>query len=155
MGHYNHFKVGLFEAKWPRLSTHTNCWDSLQKSTATSHFDSQLDRQHGLMSFAIWEMFYSEEPYGANPLFPQFGSSCVWHSDAFAVSSVRNHATPWDDTELTLLLGNYTNGIGHVVTSILECKQGLRYPADSMAEQLRELGIKGKVLVVYLGDTDL
>jgi hypothetical protein len=20
------FKIGLFEAKWPRLSTHTNCW---------------------------------------------------------------------------------------------------------------------------------
>lgn len=62
----SHFKVGLFEAKWPRLSTHTNCWDSMQKSTGKSHFDSQLARQHPLNNFAVWEMFYSEESYGAN-----------------------------------------------------------------------------------------
>lgn len=150
-----HFKVGLFEAKWPRLSTHTNCWDSLQKKTARSHFDDQLDRQHSLTTFAVWEMFYSEEPYGANTLFPIFGSACVWHSDAFAVSSTRNQALPWSDTELVSLLGARGEGIDEIVRSILECNQGHPYSTNSMMEQLRELGIKGKVLMVDLGDAEL
>lgn len=151
----NHFKVGLFEAKWPRLSTHINYWDSIQKSTGKSHFDSQLDRQSSLTSYAVWEMFYCEEPYGQNQLFPQYGSSCVWHSDAFVASSARNQTVPWDDTELTTLLTANGTDIEHVVESILECKKGRRYPVDSLEGHLRELGIKGKVLVIDLGGEDL
>ena len=151
----DHFKVGLFEAKWPRLSTHINYWDSIQKSTAKSHFDSQLDRQSSLTSYAVWEMFYCEEPYGANQFFPHYGSSCVWHSDAVVASSTRNQAIPWDDTELTALLSASRRSVGHVVRSILECTEGRRYPVDSMEGQLRELGVKGKVLVIDLGDANL
>ncbi|MEL4893105.1 hypothetical protein PQU63_11185 [Xanthomonas protegens] len=149
----SHFKVGLFEAKWPRLSTHTNCWDSLQKSTAKSHFDSQISRQHYLNNFAVWEMFYSEEPYGANTLFPIFGSACVWHADAFAVSSGRGQTAPWDDVELTALLGNSMRSIGDIVRDICMCNQGVPLPAEGMQDQLRELGIKGKVLVIDLADS--
>lgn len=146
------FKVGLFEAKWPRLSTHTNCWDSLQKSTSKSHFDSQLNRQQALLGSAIWEMFYSEEPYGANPLFPDYGSSCVWHADAFAVSSARTQTSPWTDTELTGLLTTKKHCIGHIVRSICECTEGKPYPADMMQNHLLELGIKGKVLVINFAE---
>ena len=146
------FKIGLFEAKWPRLSTHTNCWDSLQKSTAMSHFDSQLKRQHSFPEPAIWEMFYSEEPYGSNPLFPHYGSSCVWHADAFATSSTRTQTTPWTDAELTALLAASMRPIGDIVRSICECLEGQPYPVDTMQNHLRELGIKGKVLVIILGD---
>jgi hypothetical protein len=146
------FKVGLFEAKWPRLSTHTNCWDSLQKSTSKSHFDSQLDRQRTLSGSAIWEMFYSEEPYGANPFFPEYGSSCVWHADAFAISSARSQAAPWTDAELTALLAAKKHAIGDVVRSICECSEGLAQPVDMMQSHLRELGIKGKVLVISLAE---
>ncbi|EHQ05552.1 hypothetical protein [Leptonema illini] len=64
------FKVGLFEGKWPRLSTHLNYWDSIQKSGGRSHFDDQLARQAALSGYAIWEMFYSEEPYGPTSCFP-------------------------------------------------------------------------------------
>lgn len=39
------FKVCIFEAKWPRLSMHTNHWDSIQKSTGYSHFDEQVEKQ--------------------------------------------------------------------------------------------------------------
>lgn len=148
----NSFKVGLFEAKWPRLSTHTNCWDSLQISTSKSHFDSQLDRQHALPGSAIWEMFYSEEPYGANPLFPDYGSSCVWHADAFAVSSARTQTSPWTDTELTSLLTTKKQSIGDIVRSICKCIEGKPYPADMMQNHLQELGIKGKVLVISLAE---
>jgi hypothetical protein len=148
----NYFKVGLFEAKWPRLSTHANCWDSLQKSTSKSHFDSQLERQHVLSGPAIWEMFYSEEPYGANPLFPAYGSSCVWHIDAFATSSARAQTMPWTDAELATLLAASKRGIGDIVRSICECLEGQLYPVDMMLNHLRELGIKGKVLVINLGE---
>ncbi len=57
----DYFKIGLFEAKWPRLSTHIDSWDYLQKRNKKSHFDSQLDRQNRISGLAIWEMFYSEE----------------------------------------------------------------------------------------------
>lgn len=147
-----HYKIGLFEAKWPRLSTHTNCWDSLQKSTAKSHFDSQLARQNALSGLAIWEMFYSEEPYGSNPHFPHYGSSCVWHADAFAISSARTQTTPWTDTELTTLLAASKLAIGDIVRSICECLKGKPHPADTMQNYLQELGIKGNVLVVNLSE---
>lgn len=146
----NIFKVGLFEAKWPRLSTHTNCWDSLQRSTGESHFDSQLDRQNALSGPAIWEMFYSEEPYGPNPCFPEYGSSCVWHTDAFATSFARTQTSPWADTELTTLLTAHKHGIGEVVRSICECRKGRPHPVEMMQSYLGELGIKGKVLVINL-----
>ncbi|WP_336579299.1 hypothetical protein [Alcaligenes sp. CHO6] len=146
------FKVGLFEAKWPRLSTHANCWDSLQKSTGKSHFDSQLNRQNALSGSAVWEMFYSEEPYGPNPYFPEYGSSCVWHADAFAISSARTQTAPWADTELTTLLAAQKQGIGEVVRSICECRKGQPLPVGGMQNHLTELGIKGKVLVINLSN---
>lgn len=102
-----------------------------------------------------WEMFYCEEPYGANQVFPHYGSSCVWHSDAFVASSARNQAIPWNYTELTALLSASGKSVGHVVRSILECTKGSHYPVDSMEGQLREPGIKGTVLVVDLGGADL
>ena len=98
-------------------------------------------------------MFYSEEPYGANTLFPKFGSACVWHADAFAVSSGRGQTAPWDDIELTTLLGTSMRGIGDIVRDICMCNQGVPLPAEGMQDQLRELGIKGKVLVIDLADS--
>lgn len=146
------FKIGLFEAKWPRLSTHTNCWDSLQKSTSESHFDNQLKRQSSLSDFAIWEMFYSEEPYGTNPLFPTFGSSCVWHTEAFAVSSARATTLPWTDAELVAMLSASGIGIGGIVRSICNCTHGEPHPTDSMQGLLSDLGIKGDVLVIQFSE---
>lgn len=148
----SHFKVGLFEAKWPRLSTHTNCWDSLQKSTSKSHFDSQIDRQRALSDYAIWEMFYSEEPYGSNVLFPHFGSACIWHLEALAASSLRTQTVPWTDTELATILGTSMRGIGEIFRSICTCTQGRPFPTDTMQDHLRELGIKGNILVIDVGD---
>jgi len=147
----DHFKVGLFEAKWPRLSTHTNCWDSIQKSTSKSHFDSQLGRQHALSGPAVWEMFYSEEAYGSNPMFPMYGSSCVWHADAFAASSARAQTKPWSDAELATVLGASKRTIGDIVRSVCECIEGQRYPIGMMQSHLGELGIKGEILVIDLG----
>lgn len=142
------FKVGLFEAKWPRLSTHANCWDSIQKSTSKSHFDSQLKRQHDISGTAIWEMFYSEEPFGMNSHFPGYGSACIWHRDAYAASSTRTQTVPWTDAELTALLAGHMRGIGQIVQAICECAEGQRYPVDMMQSHLLDLGMKGSVLVI-------
>lgn len=147
------FKIGLFEAKWPRLSTHKNCWDSLQKNTSKSHFDDQLQRQKSLSSFAIWEMFYSEQPYCENALFPDFGSSCVWHADALRVSSSRSSSSPWTDAELTAMLSAKGRGIGEIVHSICKCTHGQALSTNKMPGLLSEFGIKGKVLVISLGES--
>lgn len=84
----NEFKAGIFEAKWPRFSTHVNAWDSRQKSSGRSHFNTQLQRQHLQKPYAaIWEMFYCEYPFGYQPSFmPNEGSACVWHDDAYNYS---------------------------------------------------------------------
>ncbi|KFZ30787.1 hypothetical protein IDSA_06760 [Pseudidiomarina salinarum] len=149
----NQFKIGLFEAKWPRFSTHINYWDSLQKKTLSSHFDDQLQRQHHLSDYAIWEMFYSEEPYGANPLFPTFGSSCIWHADVFAASSSRSSTSTWTDAELKAILSASGKGIRDIVTAICSCTHGKVYSTSVMHSLLEELGIKGEVLVVQLGES--
>jgi hypothetical protein len=126
-----HFKVGVFEAKWPRLSSSLmnsktiKHWDSIQKSSKISHFDSQIQRQSAWANFAIWEMFYFEEPYGAMPsLFPKLGSSCVWHIDAFKAYQQRTNAKVWSNYELCNLLPKHVS-ISDVVQLMLQCKQGV------------------------------
>jgi hypothetical protein len=143
-----HFKIGLFEAKWPRLTTHSNCWDSLQKSTLTSHFDNQIDRQSKLTDCAVWEMFYSEAPFGNNNHFPDYGSSCVWHSEVLANSLSRDNKRPWTDNELTTILAHSKNSIGRVVEEICICNQGKQKSIDSLISVLGELGIKGKISII-------
>ncbi len=149
-----YFKVGLFEAKWPRLSTHHNCWDYLQNSSGRSHFDSQLARQHSLIYPAIWEMFYSEEPYGSSIHFPQFGSACVWHDDAFAFSASRNQNSPWIDSELVSLLSTRMQPIGKIIRSICMCERGTPIPIDNMQSMLFDLGIRGELLVINVANID-
>jgi hypothetical protein len=59
---------------------------------------------------------------------------------------------PWTDAELATLLAASKRGIGDIVRSICECLEGQLYPVDMMLNHLRELGIKGKVLVINLGE---
>jgi len=56
----NKFKVGLFEAKWARvINDPTYPWDYAQKSTKSSHFTNQIERQTLWTKEAvIWEMFF-------------------------------------------------------------------------------------------------
>ena len=141
-----HFKIGIFEAKWPRLSMCSNSWDFLQKGK--SHFDQQLSKQSKLTNCAVWEMFYSEEPYGQNPTFPPFGSSCVWHDDALVASAARNHAMPWNDAELRALLANNFQSVGSIVTTICECIKGKELPINVLSNWLSDLRIGGQATIV-------
>jgi len=150
------FKAGIFEAKWPRLTTHTNCWDSIQQSSRLSHFDSQLLRQASASRYlAIWEMFYSEHPFQSQSQhFPPFGSACVWHAKAIQVSNARsNRSTPWTDPELLGLLSNNYNDIKQVFEAICNCSEGVKMPNSNIAQAFGDLGVPHKALVINYNPT--
>jgi hypothetical protein len=127
------FKVGIFEAKWPRLMTHTDSWDAVQAPPGQSHFDSQLDRQAAwLAHFAVWEMFYLEHPLTRQPPgFPHYGSACIWHADAYAASGQRVRTARWRDREL-LRLGP-VHDIGHIARAICGCQAGVAIAGSDYA----------------------
>ncbi|MCB2411135.1 hypothetical protein [Hymenobacter lucidus] len=105
------YKIGLFEAKWPRMfgghqhiyrtkSGNADRWDSkYNPDTRTkklrvspfpahySHFSSQLIRQQTWSGsdVVIWEQLFSEQPVGAPSKkgFKRFGSTCVFHEPAY------------------------------------------------------------------------
>lgn len=133
------FKIGLFEAKWPRLTTRVDYWDALQRSSGISHFDSQLARQAVLLPrFAIWEMFYMEHPFGAGPpRFPMHGSACFWSKDVQPVSAGRTQTSPWTDAELLALAP--VHDIGHIVGEICRCHVGTAIAGDDYRRALNNV----------------
>ncbi|PWK45520.1 hypothetical protein [Pseudomonas sp. OV226] len=148
----NHtMKVGIFEAKWPRLSTHKDCWDSIQTTKNTSHFHDQLRRQATKANvWAIWEMFYCEFPFRGQPAFmPPEGSACVWHSPAYAASNKRpNPAIAWRDSDLEQLLKNHPMTISEVITDICKCHEGVELPATGFDELFQGAITPEEVLIV-------
>lgn len=145
------FKAGIFEAKWPRLSTHVNTWDSKQKSTGESHFYSQLQRQHIQRHYvAIWEMFYCEYPFGRQPLFmPDEGSACVWHGHAYSFSSSRtSNIDPWTDDELKALLESHVLSIGEVIEAMCNCTQGKPVPNGRYEKAFGDMGAPHSALII-------
>ncbi|MFA6245330.1 MAG: hypothetical protein WC615_00225 [Mucilaginibacter sp.] len=78
-------KVGLFEAKWPRVIKDPGYhWDRYQKSVKRSHFTHQIERQaKWSKQAAIWEMFFLElSPGTVHVKYDLLGSSCVHHKIA-------------------------------------------------------------------------
>jgi hypothetical protein len=153
------FKICLFEAKWPRLSTHKDCWDYVQRSTGESHFHGQLQRQSmAAYSFAVREMFYCEFPFGAQPSFmPNEGSACVWHQHAKAQSSARPWPkVPWDDLELTALLSAHPMTIDQAIMEVCQCKAGKVFAGSDYLQPFSDFGAPSQVLVIaYSGKADV
>lgn len=144
-------KVGIFEAKWPRLSSHVDCWDSKQKATRSSHFDSQLLRQHQHLSgIAIWEMFYCEYPFRSQPSYmPDYGSACVWHYDAISFTRSRSsYPDPWRDKELQALLETSSVTIVDVIDAICNCYEGVLVAKGSEKELFGDLGLPCSALII-------
>ncbi|MFN6570705.1 hypothetical protein [Dendronalium sp. ChiSLP03b] len=83
----NRAKICMFEAKFPRLKSNGS-WDSYQKSSNKSHFHDQLTRQHEWSSSAtIWELFINDYIPGYSLKgFDKYGSTCIWHQDAYKYS---------------------------------------------------------------------
>jgi hypothetical protein len=127
----NESKVAVFEAKWPRFSQPGYAWDYDQTATGLSHFSDQLERQRRWQkSFAVFEMFYSEHPFGTQPSFlDESGSACVWHEDTNAFRMHR--AKPdevWTQGDLERLLTVKRVSIADVMTEFGLCNQGAPIP---------------------------
>ena len=129
-------KVGLFEAKWPRIVTSTNHrWDNLQ-ADGNSHFHDQLKRQkRWATSAAIWEMFYYEErPSQATTPFDLYGSTCAWHEVAYDYDRTLDHSQRWSNSNLIDMLNTRPSDPQHrsfgmnlfdILLRFLSCKKGL------------------------------
>lgn len=150
-------KIGVFEAKWPRLSMPDYRWDKFQGKTTQSHFDSQIFRQRPMFpKIAIWEMFYCEFPLALQPPYmPASGSACVWHDDAYNFASNRIHKSlPWTDSELKwLLMQQQPLIISDVVSAVCECSQGELIPIGGVRKAFGEAPLPRVVLEIsYLSD---
>lgn len=137
---FNDFvKIGLFEAKWPRLSQPAYPWDYVVNSPPESHFSSQLDRQNiWVGDVYIWEQLIHEDDYcKQSPLFDEFASSCIPHNSAYLYNkNVRSAGVLWDSKELLQLRsylkvqgGQYyssNRNIYKIICSFCNCTAGRR-----------------------------
>lgn len=131
-------KVAIFEAKWPRWDIPQYPWDSFQRSSRTSHFSHQLDRQaRASGEMAKFEMFYSESlgGNGTQPLLSN-GSTCVLHSDALGFKNSRPIPTSiWSQHDLADMLRQKPRyGVGEIVRDFARCLHG--EPFQRTAAQL-------------------
>lgn len=131
-------KVGLFEAKWPRVIKDPEYnWDYPQKSTKISHFTSQIERQAQWEGqAAIWEMFFYEGKVGrVNLPFDNEASTCILHGFAKSlVDSTASLQVAWNNNDLDILIrsaqtpafnGSDQTNIKCIIFDILTCKLGL------------------------------
>jgi hypothetical protein len=133
----NKIKVGLFEAKWPRVIKDPSYqWDYTQKSTKTSHFTNQIERQANWTNqVAIWEMFFYEEKVGVfNSPFDKNASTCIKHQFAQKlVNTTPSLQTIWNNSDLTSLIkseqttafdGTNETNLKTIIFDILTCTFG-------------------------------
>jgi hypothetical protein len=129
-------KVGLFEAKWPRVIVDPAYgWDYIPKSKKLSHFTDQIERQSNwTKQAAIWEMFFYEEQPGviAAP-FDKNGSTCIKHQVAQDyVTGSNRPAYIWDNDDLERLIrlaqtaayGTSATNLFTIIVEILSCRIG-------------------------------
>lgn len=136
-------KVGLFEAKRPQifnprtssLILDTN-WD-IKTSRGTSHFSEQIQNQRKWGDgIAIWEMFFNDGPDGfESPPFNHFGSSCVWHENAFNFMNSNGLIfEKWTTRDLRGLLKNHSISFYAVIFDILSCQAGKLWKVEGEGE---------------------
>lgn len=150
----NESKVAVFEAKWPRFANPGYAWDYPQTATGLSHFSDQLERQkHWHKSLAVFEMFYSEHPFGTQPPFlDASGSSCVWHEDTDAFRLHRQKPDDvWSQADLEKLLTLKRVSIGEVMNEFGLCNQGIAIPMSDPREIGHEFRLPSKLLAIKAG----
>jgi hypothetical protein len=132
-------KAGLFEAKRPQVTINNHPWDYLTNRN-TSHFSEQINNQHKwLGAFALWEMFFNEGQSGfTSPPFDYFGSSCVWHNNAYDFMNSQGLVfNPWTSDKLKILLQNSCTNFYSIVYEIVSCKVGKRFKIDTKNQTAR------------------
>jgi hypothetical protein len=148
-------KVIFFEAKWPRFGTAYHSWDHAQTASGLSHFSDQLDRQAQVSaSFAVFEMFYVEYPFGRQPpfLFDEW-SSCVWHDDAIRFRNSRSTPSAiWTQNDCKNLIITKNYDIGAVLANVAMCAKGVPIRSAKPEEVVQEFQLGGNVLAIRGGD---
>lgn len=134
----NKAKVCMFEAKSPRLNSNRS-WDKLQDSNNISHFHDQLTRQKNWSkTAAIWELFINDSPPGVSLKgFDKYGSTCIWHHEAYAysINNIKSHhydmnsgkASFWTNYHLKNCINELTSNslnLEDILNSILFGKTG-------------------------------
>ena len=147
----NESKVAVFEAKWPRFATAGYQWDYVQTASGLSHFSDQLERQMNWRGqIAVFEMFYCEYEFGAQPAFldPE-GSSCVWHEDTKAFYKHRpNPDSVWSQAELQKLLATKRVSIADIMNQFGECKKGKPIRMEDAVEIGHEFRLPQRLLAI-------
>lgn len=128
------YKIGLFEAKWPRV-THAPdyAWDyhPQNMNNIPSHFSSQIQRQHSYRTNAvIWEMFFLElHPGKSHQRFDIDGSSCVRHDPAYS-KMIAMGSNRWTNQDLDNAMQNDCENIQHIVQDMIMCQAGVPLDDD-------------------------
>jgi len=147
----NESKVAVFEAKWPRFATPDYRWDYEQTASGLSHFSDQLVRQRRwAKQLAVFEMFYTEHPFGTQPPYLNGdGSACVWHADAEAFRMRRQDPdSVWTQGELEKLLLTKRITIGDVMKEFGLCNQGSPIPMGEPREIGHEFRLPSELLAI-------
>ena len=152
-------KIGLFEAKWPRITKPHYGWDGTQTSKGLSHFTDQLDRQAIALKkfpFAIFEMFYCEADFGKQPSFMMSdGSTCVWHEEAVSFNDGRpNREAIWDNVDLKSFFKPTKKAIGEILAEICFCNKGKPLGFFDVEDMRQEFSLPNNILLIE-GGTDL
>ncbi|UYZ64200.1 hypothetical protein [Hymenobacter weizhouensis] len=127
------FKLGMFEAKWPRLhggftptkSEKSYRWDKDKR------FSRQLSSQRRLVQqgVAVWEQFICEadptQDFRTTSGMSNTGSTCVWHDDALGFALNKGLiGKPWNAHLLQKLLRKHGCSFQDVINAICSCKAG-------------------------------
>ena len=135
----NEIKAGLFEAKRPQVNINNYRWDYLS-ARYISHFSEQIEKQRIWKGqLALWEMFLNEGLSGfESPPFDYFGSSCVWHDNAYNFMHRENLIFQrWTTDKLKLLLTGYCVNFYSVIYDIISCKEGTKHKVNIKTQTCR------------------
>jgi hypothetical protein len=126
----NEVKLGMFEAKWPRLNKSNDYWDKTN-THGVSRFNAELKRQNKwIKDVVIWEMFFNEKPVGSTFLrYDKYASSCVWH--AYAYNHGLKIKKTWKRRDIHSVFinrdkHNSATNIKEVLYQLLICNKGKR-----------------------------
>ena len=125
------FKIGLFEAKYPRYPS-VNPKINYQHWDKDGRFNEQIRKQRifhiKYPQIVIWNQFFDNGTIGTkrNPFIDLYGSSIITHSDVFNYlnnkPSLNNKH--WKKRDLNLALSRYGINIRKLIEKIITCQLG-------------------------------
>ena len=125
----NEFKAGIFEAKRPQVKVKDCKWDKLS-TRKISHLSEQIVKQRVWKDeLAVWEMFFNEADHGfESPPYDYFGSSCVWHENAYSFMYSEDLIfNRWTTEKLKKLLKYNGVNFYSIIYDIISCRAGKVY----------------------------